>query len=306
MRDPYAIMVSELMLQQTQVATVIPFYIEWLRRFPDVGTLAAASESDVLHAWQGLGYYSRARNLHAAAKAIIEKYGGAFPTTPEELQKLPGLGRYTANALATFAFDSAVPIVEANTARLFARLLDLRDRIDSGAGRRRLWDFAASLLPEANGAAHNSALMDLGALVCVNGEPKCAICPVRTFCRADNPATLPIKANRAKLKLLVENHLFSRAGDSVLLEQSADRWRGMWILPRLANERQTDQRVLYSAEFPFTHHRITLRVCEAVPDAAETTKRRAFSHDELDTIPMPSPHRRALNALLQSEFNVGR
>jgi A/G-specific adenine glycosylase len=299
-RDPYAIIVSELMLQQTQVATVIPYYIEWLRRFPDVRSLAAASESDVLHAWQGLGYYSRARNLHAAAKAIVERHGGTFPHSPEELQKLPGLGRYTANAVATFAFDLAVPIVEANTARLFARLINFRDRIDSRAGRERLWAFATGLLPTTNGAAHNSALMDLGALVCVSGPPKCPICPVRGFCRAENPASLPVKAARRKLKLLVEEHLFSRADGNVWLERSQDRWRGMWILPRLLDERPADQRVLYSAEFPFTHHRITLRVSEASPgEIASTDERRTFSYDQLREIPMPSPHRRALNALLE-------
>lgn len=298
-RDPYAIMVSELMLQQTQVATVIPYYIEWLRRFPDVRALAAASESDVLHAWQGLGYYSRARNLHAAAKTIVEKHGGIFPRSPAELQKLPGLGRYTANAVATFAFDVAVPIVEANTARLFARLLNLQIRIDSGAGRERLWDFASSLLLKKNAASHNSALMDLGALVCTNRQPKCVICPVRAFCRAENPAALPIKAARTELKLLTELHEFSSNDDGVLLEQSADRWRGLWVLPRLADEPR-DRRVLYSAEFPFTHHRITLRVCEApYGEVVPTPTQRAFSLRELATIPMPSPHRRALHALLQ-------
>lgn len=299
-RDPYAIMVSELMLQQTQVATVIPFYIEWLRRFPDVRTLAAARESDVLHAWQGLGYYSRARNLHAAAKAIVENHGGTFPRSPEELQKLPGLGRYTANAVASFAFDLPVPIVEANTARLFARLMNLRNRIDSRNGRERLWTLAIALLPTTSGATHNSALIDLGATVCVSGLPKCTNCPVRAFCRAENPATLPVKPPRTKVKLLVEEHLFSRADGNVWLEQSQDRWRGMWILPRLRVQRPADQRVLYSAEFPFTHHRITLRVSEASPQEPRwTSGGRAFSRDELDTIPMPSPHRRALNTLLE-------
>lgn len=298
-RDPYAIMVSELMLQQTQVATVIPYYIEWLRRFPDVRSLAAASESDVLHAWQGLGYYARARNLHGASKAIVAEHSGIFPRDPATLQKLPGVGRYTANAVATFAFDTAVPIVEANTARLFARLQNMRERIDSDVGREQLWSFATSLVPRRAAATHNSALMDLGALVCANGQPKCIICPVRAFCRAENPAALPIKAVRAELKLLTELHGFSSNNDGVLLEQSADRWRGMWVLPRLADE-PCDRRVLYSAEFPFTHHRITLRVYEApYEEVVPTPTQRAFSLREMDTIPMPSPHRRALHALLQ-------
>lgn len=286
------------MLQQTQVATVIPYYTRWLRRFPDIRTLASASESEVLHAWQGLGYYARARNLHAAAKAIVEQCGGVFPTSADDLQKLPGLGRYTANAVATFAFDASVPLVEANTGRLFARLLNLQTRIDSGAGRESLWAFATSLLPRRDAARHNSAVMDLGALVCRAGEPRCSICPVRRYCHAEAPATLPKKAPRTPLKLLTEHHSFAPGADTILLEQANHRWRGMWILPRLASPPPAP-RVLYTAEFPFTHHRMTLRVCEVPAESAQCdSARRAFPIAELSSIPMPSPHRRALTALL--------
>ncbi len=294
------------MLQQTQVATVIPCYDRWLERFPDIRALAAAAESDVLHAWQGLGYYARARNLHAAAKAIIAEHGRVFPRDPAELRKLPGLGRYTANAVATFAFDSAVPIVEANTARLFARLQNMHVRIDCGAGRERLWNFAASLLPPRNAAIYNSALMDLGALICTPGEPDCAVCPVRVFCHAIDPGSLPIKAPRPSVKLLTEDHHLSFDQANVVLEQSNDRWRGMWILPRRRVTSEPTQ-VLYSAEFPFTKHRITLRVCEAPASAETDANHRAFPLHELDAIPMPSPHRRALTALLDArKLNVGR
>lgn len=297
-QDPYAILVSELMLQQTQVATVLSYYSSWLRRFPDFTVLAAASESDVLHAWQGLGYYARARNLHAIAKTIVAEHHHGFPRSPDESRKLSGIGRYTANAIATFAFNVPVPIVEANTARLFARLMNLQVRIDSAAGQQQLWDFAAAMLPKSGAAEHNSALMDLGALICVSGQPKCGVCPVRRWCHAVEPATLPIKTERIAVRRITEDHAFALRRDRVLLEQSEDRWRGMWILPRLAAA-ANQQRILYSAEFPFTHHRITLRVCEAVEDAAATTpKRRSFNLDELNEIPMPSPHRRALNALL--------
>ena len=305
-RDPYAILVSELMLQQTQVATVIPFYERWLHRFPDLASLAAARESDVLHAWQGLGYYARARNLHAAAKAIVTQHGGVFPRDAAALQKLPGLGRYTANAVATFAFDLPVPIVEANTARLFARLLNLQERIDSGAGRHALWGLAGDLVPERDARSHNSALMDLGALVCVPGKPDCPRCPVRHFCRAEAPAKLPVKAPRPSLKRLTEDHHFSLNGGNIVLEQSHARWRGMWILPRRRNE-PAQSRVLYSADFPFTQHRITLRVSEAPPRYRIGHGQRAFPVHELAGIPMPSPHRRALEALLRArELSVGR
>src|SRR5947207_1707538 len=137
-RDPYAILVSEIMLQQTQVTTVIPYYNKWLLRFPTFRSLAAATESDVLHAWQGLGYYARARNLHRSAKTIVEKFGEKFPNGPDELKSLPGIGRYTANAIGVFAFDQSLPLVEANTARVLTRLFNILDPIDSTSGQRKL------------------------------------------------------------------------------------------------------------------------------------------------------------------------
>lgn len=295
-RDPYAILVSELMLQQTQVATVIAYYERWMVRFPSLHHLAAASESDVLHAWQGLGYYARARNLHAAAKAIVAHHGGVFPRSAMEAQKLPGLGRYTANAVATFAFDEPAPIVEANTARLYARLLNLQERIDSSAGRNALWNFATSILPQRAGGTFNSALMDLGALVCVAGRPKCSECPVRRFCRAEDPAALPRKKARAALRELRESHQFIQDAGRVLLEQSSQRWRGMWILPRLS-EPDASARLLHRSSFPFTHHRVTLDVFDAGGKAASPAL-GWFTPAEIQSLPLPSPHRRALDFLL--------
>ena len=296
-RDPYAVLVSELMLQQTQVATVVPYYHRWLGRFPDFPTLAAASESDVLHAWQGLGYYARARNLHAAAKAVVAEHGGTLPRCATAMRKLPGIGRYTANAVATFAFDRSVPIVEANTARLFARLMNLPLRIDSGAGRDALWQFATALVPARHAGAFNSALMDLGATICVPGEPKCGDCPVRRFCQAVKPATLPLKQSRPLLKTLNEPHQFVQRSGRVLLEQSTDRWRGMWILPRL-NHATAEARLLHRSHFPFTHHRVTLDVFDVEHVPASRTH-RWFALHELESIPLPSPHRRALQSILR-------
>ena len=167
-KDPYAILVSEFMLQQTQVATVLPFYDEWMRRFPDFATLAAAPEQEVLCAWQGLGYYARARNLRATAQTVIEKHRGRFPRLLGEIRDLPGVGRYTANAVVTFAFNQTVPVVEANIARLLARLFNLQIPIDSSRGREALWQRASELLPNRGAGLYNSALMDLGALVCAS------------------------------------------------------------------------------------------------------------------------------------------
>ncbi len=301
--DPYAILVSEIMLQQTQVATVLFYYEAWLRRFPDFGALARASESDVLHAWQGLGYYARARNLHAAAKAIVVEYGGRFPDDASQARAFPGLGRYTANAVATFAFDQSVPIVDANIARVLARLLNLQLPIDTTAGSDAVWSLAASLVPKTRARDFNSALMDLGALICTPRHPKCPLCPVRSFCLATDPETLPRKKARTPLKRLIEYHGLVRRNGDVLLEQSQKRWRGMWILPQLARPPENVS-VIFSAPFPFTHHRITLEVFD-VPKHRRKSTQRWFSISDLAAIPVPSPHRRALDSLL-GQLNVGQ
>jgi len=282
------------MLQQTQVATVIPYYNEWLRRYPTAAALASASEGDVLHAWQGLGYYSRARNLRAAAIAVGQKN---FPRSPDTIRQLPGVGRYTANAVATFAFNQAVPIVEANIARVLSRLFDLQTPIDTNAGREQLWSYAGQLLPPRNAREHNSALMELGALVC-RTRPKCGVCPVERFCRTTSPFGLPRKKARSTLEFRTENHSFVTWRGRVLLEQSTDRWRGMWILPRLAEAPKG--RSLHSSDFPFTHHRITLAVYRRSGIKKRTATQRWFSRCELACIPLPSPHRRALTDLLAS------
>jgi A/G-specific adenine glycosylase len=288
-RDPYAILVSELMLQQTTVTAVIPYFERWMRRFPDVIKLAAASENDVLHAWQGLGYYTRARNLHAAAKRI------ARDGWPADLEQLPGVGRYTAKAIATFAHDRAVPLVEANIARLLARLTNYQFQIDNAAGVDHLWSTAEALLPKQNASRYNSALMDLGATICVSGMPRCNECPVRAFCTAVDPASLPRKVARASTKRLIENHAYVRRNGSVLLEQAQHRWRGMWILPRLMARPATA--AIHRSEFPFTHHKITLTVFNAA-ELPDNEQHRWFTLSEVATIPLPSPHRRALDALL--------
>jgi A/G-specific adenine glycosylase len=295
--DPYAILVSELMLQQTQVAAVIPYYNEWMRRFPDFAALAAASEREVLHVWQGLGYYARARNLRAAAQNVMNEHGGSFPRSAEAIRALPGIGRYTASAVATFTFNQSLPIVEANIARLFARLLDLRIPIDTSAGRDALWTCAAALVPNREAATFNSALMDLGALVC-GARPKCGVCPVKRFCRTKDPSTLPIKKARPAIKHCTEHHSFVVRRSRVLLEQSQDRWRGMWMLPRLPAPLAL-RKPLHVSEFPFTNHRITLAVfAQKNRQRKRTSTQRWFPIGTLDSIPLPSPHRRALGQIL--------
>ena len=295
--DPYAILVSEFMLQQTQVATVRSYYDKWLKRFPDFANLARASENDVLHAWQGLGYYPRARNLNAAAKIIVHRHRGCFPHEIELMRQLPGIGKYTAHAVAAFAFDQSVPIVEANTARVLARLFNLRTPIDQTAGRKALWNHAATLIPKKAARDYNSALIDLGALICLPRQPKCGICPVKRFCRAINPEILPIKKARPKTKQLIENHVLVFSKSKILLQQACQRWRGMWILPPLKT-RSTTNGAIHTSIFPFTHHRVTLRVHRLRTRKIDKRTQRWISIDSLDSIPIPSPHRRAIVDLL--------
>ena len=301
-RDPYEILVSEFMLQQTQVATVIPYYDNWLSRFADFASLACASEDDVLCAWQGLGYYARARNLHATAKTIMDRYGGKFPRDVDQMQQLPGIGKYTAHAVASFAFDQSVPIVEANTARVLARLFNLRESIDSDRGRRSLWQHAASLLPKSDAATFNSALLDLGALICVARQPKCDVCPVEAFCCAKNPAALPVRNSRPETKRLVETHALIVRRGRILLEQSRHRWRGMWVLPPLESESlekaRFRQRPVYESVFPFTHHRVTLSVYRRRAPNRIAPRQRWFK--SIEEVAMPSPHRRAAQSVIQT------
>ena len=305
-RDPYAILVSEFMLQQTQVVAVIPYYNKWLRRFPDFSALACASENDVLHAWQGLGYYARARNLHATAKIIVDRHGGHFPEAIDQMRQLPVIGKYTAHAVATFAFDQSVPIVEANTARVLARIFNLQIPIDKTAGREILWNRATQLVPKRGAARFNSALVDLGALTCLPRKPKCRICPVRKFCRATNPKILPLKKARPCTRRLTENHAFVVRENKILLERSANRWRGMWILPplktRTCPEREpngsTINGPIYRSIFPFTHHQVALNVYRSRPRKIDMSSQRWIRIPSLDRMPIPSPHWRAIKTLL--------
>ena len=302
-RDPYAILVSEFMLQQTTVATVRSYYNAWLRRFPNFAALARASENDVLHAWQGLGYYRRARNLNATARLVQDRHDGKFPRDIAAIRQFPGIGKYTAHAIASFAFNQSVPIIEANTARVLARLFDVRVAIDSAAGRQLLWRRAAEIVPTRRAADFNSALVDLGALVCLPRKPQCPICPVKRFCRATKPESLPVRRARPETKRIVENYRFVFNHDRVLLEQAVHRWRGMWILPpfKLVRFNRTSLSApVYQALFAFTHHRVSLRVFRVPAGKIDGSNQRWFAIRQLNSIPIPSPHRRAITSLLSS------
>lgn len=293
-RDPYAILVSEFMLQQTQVATVLAYYRRWMERFPSAAALAAAPLEEVLRAWEGLGYYARARNLHRAAAAI----GAEFPRELEGIAALPGVGRYTAGAVATFAFDLATPIVDANIARVLARLIKLEIPIDAAPGQRATWAAAERLLPEENARVYNSALMELGALVCKPREPQCLICPVRAFCAAApfGPERLPIKKARRATVALEENCAWIAEDGRLLLQQETGaRWRGLWKLPPYLKRGRDEP--LVELTYPFTHHLVTLRVYASEAPAALEANQRWHGEAELELAAMAAPHRRAVRQL---------
>jgi A/G-specific adenine glycosylase len=295
--DPYAIMVSEFMLQQTQVATVRDYYVRWLARFPDFTALAAASEGDVLHIWQGLGYYARARNLHRAAQQVVMQHGGLLPDNLEAIAALPGVGRYTAGAIASFAFDRATPIIDANIARVLARLLDLQEPIDTKRGSDILWQAAETLLPKRGGRRHNSAIMELGALICTPRQPQCPICPARAHCRAQDPEALPRKKPRRKTVALAEDCAWVICDGQLLLEQqTGPRWRGLWKLPLLTTI-PADARLLLALDYPFTHHRVTLSIF--APDSPQTIKpaQQWIPLNAIDTVALAAPHKRAIKRL---------
>ncbi|MCA9053078.1 MAG: A/G-specific adenine glycosylase [Planctomycetaceae bacterium] len=235
--DAYRVWISEIMLQQTTVAAVIPYFERFLKAFPTVTALAAADEQQVLRLWEGLGYYSRARNLHRAARVIVSEHEGRLPKDVTALQKLPGVGRYTAGAIASFAYDRPAPIVEANTLRLYARLLAYDGDPRSSAGQQRLWQFAEEVLPTKQPGEFNQALMDLGATVCVPDEPRCEECPVMTLCGAfqsGRQCEIPIPKRRPELTDVTECAVVAQRRGKYLVRrcQPGERWAGLWDFPR--------------------------------------------------------------------------
>ena len=198
---PYKVWVSEIMLQQTRVETVIPYYTKWIERFPTIAVLADVSQQEVLAAWEGLGYYARARNLHRAAQQVMKEYDGALPAETQALRKLPGIGRYTAGAIASIAFGKDEPVLDGNVRRVLARYFNVTEPVQSSEGERKFWALAAENLPHGRAGDFNQALMDFGATICTPGEPACNRCPLVKNCQAfalgvqnERPVSLPKQA----------------------------------------------------------------------------------------------------------------
>ncbi|MDO4569231.1 MAG: A/G-specific adenine glycosylase [Planctomycetia bacterium] len=242
-RAPYNVWVSEIMLQQTQVAKVLDYYSRFLEKFPNVSTLAEADEEEVLRLWEGLGYYRRARQLHAAARQIVERFGGVFPSRYEDVLSLPGVGRYTAGAIMSFAYDKHYPILEANTQRLFSRLIALRTPTAASESQKRLWEIAGSFVSRETCDSPriiNTALMDLGSLICTPNAPQCEKCPLQNACEAfkkDLTKQIPVAKkkvfyeNRHEIALVIWENAQKKRVCLVRCKDSG-RWGGLWDFPR--------------------------------------------------------------------------
>jgi A/G-specific adenine glycosylase len=322
-RDPYAVWVSEIMLQQTTVATVTGYFDRFLAAFPSIKALAAADEHDVLRLWEGLGYYRRARQLHRAAKIIVAEHGGQFPTDPEFVRRLPGIGRYTAGAILSIAFDAREPILEANTLRVLSRLLAYDGDPRSTEGQRLLWAMAEAVLPKKGSGRMNQALMELGSEICTARTPQCEVCPVAMLCRA-NQQGRQLEIPRPKAKRSIEPvrqaAVVVRHRGRVLLLRwpEGGRFAGLWDFPRfpIVSARAAELRRelaenvlaltgvaiapgkhLKTLTHAVTRFRITLECYEAEflsdSDGAETAvKTRWLRPVELDAYPSSSTGRK--------------
>ncbi|MHB8624993.1 MAG: A/G-specific adenine glycosylase [Aggregatilineales bacterium] len=334
--DPYRVWLAEIMLQQTQTATVAPYYARFLDRFPTVEALAAAPIDAVLKAWEGLGYYSRARNLHRAAQQIVAERAGQFPTTAAEWETLPGIGRYTAGAIASIAYGEQVAALDGNAIRVLSRIADVPDDVAHPATVRRLWALAESLVPIDHPGAYNQAIMDLGRTVCTSKSPRCGVCPVSIHCRAyqaGSQAQRPVKAPRAPTPHydVSAGFIRNRTGEILIAQRPTEGLLGgLWALPGgtcAPGESPTDclRRTLNASEselkidelaarvqHAFTHFRMTLHVywCRweserESPDTSAYADRRWVLPETLDSFAFARADRRALDSIRQTSWLDG-
>ena len=326
-RNPYRIWVAEIMLQQTQVETVKPYYHRWLKRFPTLRALAAASEREVLAVWEGLGYYSRARNLHRAAQIVVQDYSGQMPRTVEGLRALPGIGSYTAAAIASIAFGVDAAVLDGNVKRVLARVFDFREDVKSPRGEKQLWALAQSLVPAGHAADYNQAVMDLGATVCTPRAPKCPACPLRRMCAARK---LGVQLQRPVMKrepAAIPHHVLVAGvihkGGRVLIVQrpSEALLGGLWAFPsgrRMGREPLAERlRRIVRGEWglevkvgvrrqtlahAFTHFRITQHVFECEWQNGTVKRDSAIKWvrpSELKNYPMGKTDRQVAKGLIR-------
>jgi A/G-specific adenine glycosylase len=316
-RDPYRVWLSEIMLQQTQVATVLDYYARFLARFPDVKRLAAAQLDEVLGLWSGLGYYSRARNLHRCAQDVVALHGGEFPSSAQLLQTLPGIGRSTAAAIASFCFGERAAILDGNVKRVLTRVLGFDADLASAGNERSLWAHAEALLPEhavqEAMPRYTQGLMDLGAGICLTRNPSCLLCPVRELCAAQRegaPEKYPVRTRKLKRSAHSLWLLQARAGDAVWLEKrpATGIWAGLYCLPAFESRDAleaavpADGRALLQDHAPFLHvltHK-DLHLHAVAGEFAKSALSRAdgawFANDEWTKLGLPAPVRKLLEA----------
>ena len=320
-RDPYRVWLSEIMLQQTQVSTVLGYYERFLQRFPDVAALAAAHQDDVLALWSGLGYYSRARNLHRCAQVVMDQHGGRFPGHSVALATLPGIGRSTAAAIAAFCFDERCAILDGNVKRVLTRALGNGDDLAEGRHERALWQQAEALLPAQDIASYTQGLMDLGASLCSTRRPACDACPLAGLCvaRAEGqPEAYPVKTRKLKRGQREHALLWLDHKDSVWLVQRPQTgvWAGLWSLPEFESDQALwDQasdwpgvgRPMPTVQHALTHFDWTLRPCHwPLPDQLSTAGRNLVENglpsgrwvvrEQALSMGLPAPIRRLLEA----------
>lgn len=300
--DPWAILVSEIMLQQTTIPTVLGRYEDWMHRFPTPQALASATEEEALRSWEGLGYYRRVRSLRAAAQAIMERHGGEFPTEEADIRALPGIGDYTAGAVISFAFNKPAPLVDANVARVFSRLCNSRTPVDSPAGRKEQWQLAGQMLHRTDPRAYNSALMELGQLVCTTGAPQCLLCPIRAWCRAKDPAELPVKLPKKQTTELEHWDILHVTKRGLLMERQAEgkRHAGMWRLPRRGKDEVLNLEHITDQSYSVTRYKVTRHLYRSAPSTRPRKGEAYIPLHKLEQIPMASPDRKIISRLLNA------
>lgn len=287
---PYRVTVSEFMAQQTRMSTVIPYYLRWIRRFPHWSSLAKAPRQVVLRHWEGLGYYRRARFLHKLARVVVRRPGRRLPSDPKTLRTLPGIGDYTAGAIASIAFGIAEPSFDGNVARVLGRLLARRGRVRNGKVLRQL---AGRIVPHKDPGTHNQALMELGALICKPENPLCGNCPFCKICPSAGQK-VPRNPSQPKISQLQESVWVVQKGTSVWLtrQHPFNRWQGLWLLPTFSPTAPS-RKSLGHISYPYTRYRISAEVQKHL-HPPKGFAGRWFSKGELSRVPLPIPHRRIL------------
>lgn len=293
--NPYHVLVSELMLQQTQVQTVIPYFERWISRFPDISALSAASEDEVMQLWQGLGYYRRARNLHAAATTVVNHYGGQLPVSATELREIPGIGPYTVGAIRAFAYDAPGAIVDGNVKRFFARLFRLPFLVNKSSHDRYFWALAEHYTPQSRNRRFAQGLLDLGATLCKPKQPDCEVCPFQARClslKHDEVTAFPKRQAKKPIPTREGYFVLDLNVAGVLLEKrdASSVWPNLWCLPELQNAPDTEP--FGQFKHTFSHYKLEASIwCQT---ATSKPEQQRVPLNNIASLGLPAPIRKYL------------